>query len=271
MNTTEDVSARQEFWRQLIVILNFAKLVHKEFQVLDYSHVNRLLGQADDFASHPNDGSLSEFAKTWRAYSDQYRSHLEQALFRPPGKLQREVDKVKHSFQYLQANAEQIGISLDLVQETIIFFDGIKDRLTGYAVLVQDVEEVVNTPRVSAIQVDRATLRALMVEAFDDEELHDLCYDLGIDYETLAGPTKPSKVRELIEYFRRRDRLDELVNGSREKRPKVAWDNINTSFQTQLKARTVSLNQDTKYLALDADALIQHLIEIIIEKEGEKK
>lgn len=59
--------------------------------------------------------------------------------------------------------------------------------------------------------IDRVALRQVLAERFSDEELRDLAFDLGIDYEDLPGATRSGKARELITYTERRGRLDDLV------------------------------------------------------------
>jgi hypothetical protein len=68
-----------------------------------------------------------------------------------------------------------------------------------------------------------AQLRQQIAEHFDDEELKTLCFDLGVDYDTLRGDGKEAKVRELVAYFERRNSIFDLVKKCSELRPKVAW------------------------------------------------
>ncbi len=72
----------------------------------------------------------------------------------------------------------------------------------------------------------RATLRKTLVEHFSEEEVRDMCFDLGIDYENLPGAGKNSKVRELISYFERQKRTGDLVAWARQMRPVVQWDTV---------------------------------------------
>jgi hypothetical protein len=58
--------------------------------------------------------------------------------------------------------------------------------------------------------MDLPQLRDFIVAHFNDNELRDLCFDLGIDYESLPGEGKAAKARELTAYCQRRDRLAEL-------------------------------------------------------------
>jgi hypothetical protein len=71
--------------------------------------------------------------------------------------------------------------------------------------------------------VNVAALRQGLVDYFNLEELHDLCNDLGLDYEDLPGQGKSAKARELISYMQRRGRMADLLNRCQVLRPLVAW------------------------------------------------
>lgn len=73
-----------------------------------------------------------------------------------------------------------------------------------------------------AQEVAPVRLLALLDSAFDANELADLCFELGVDFENLAGGTKKSKARELILYCQRRARYAELVRRVRDARPGAA-------------------------------------------------
>ena len=44
-------------------------------------------------------------------------------------------------------------------------------------------------------------LRRTLIRCLDENELRDLCFDLGVDYESLRGEGKAAKVRELIAHL----------------------------------------------------------------------
>jgi hypothetical protein len=69
-------------------------------------------------------------------------------------------------------------------------------------------------------------LRALLIESFDLEELHSLCFDLDIDFDSLAGSTIDSKARELIAACQRHNRLPDLLAVCRQQRPHIAWPDL---------------------------------------------
>jgi hypothetical protein len=67
-------------------------------------------------------------------------------------------------------------------------------------------------------------LRRLIDQHFNLEELHDLCFDLGIEYENLPGRTKRGNCRELIAYCQRHGRIPSLLKELNRHRPGVPWE-----------------------------------------------
>lgn len=72
-------------------------------------------------------------------------------------------------------------------------------------------------------------LRVALNSYFNDDELRDLCFTLGIDYENLGGDTKSEKVLELIQYCERHGRSDDLINTIQRYRPNVDWEHLATT------------------------------------------
>ena len=66
-------------------------------------------------------------------------------------------------------------------------------------------------------------LRRNMLEAFNDNELEDLCFEMDIRWESLPGETIDAKAREIIKSCERNGRLDELVGKCRGLRPHLNW------------------------------------------------
>ncbi|MBE2222031.1 MAG: HAMP domain-containing histidine kinase [Anaerolineae bacterium] len=66
-------------------------------------------------------------------------------------------------------------------------------------------------------------LRQLIIRYFNIEELKTLLFDIAVDYEELRGESKSDKVRELITFLQRRDRLDELLAKLAVERPGIQW------------------------------------------------
>lgn len=74
--------------------------------------------------------------------------------------------------------------------------------------------------------VSLSKLRQTIVDLFSENELRDLCFDLSVDYESLPAVGKSDKARELIEHFKRRQRLNVLLVGIRDQRPAIVWQTI---------------------------------------------
>jgi tetratricopeptide (TPR) repeat protein len=67
-------------------------------------------------------------------------------------------------------------------------------------------------------------LRHILTERFDEGELRTLCFDLGVDYDSLPDRGKANKARELVAYLERRDRILELIEMGQRLRPDIgAW------------------------------------------------
>jgi hypothetical protein len=65
---------------------------------------------------------------------------------------------------------------------------------------------------------DLVALRKIVVTNYNLEEIRTLCSDIGVDYYDLGGEGKEAKVRELIAYLKRRNKLDDLIRYVQEDR-----------------------------------------------------
>lgn len=54
---------------------------------------------------------------------------------------------------------------------------------------------------------------------FDREELRTLCFELGVDFDSLPGEGRSAKARELVAYMNRRGELARLRSAIQAKRP----------------------------------------------------
>lgn len=70
---------------------------------------------------------------------------------------------------------------------------------------------------------NKERLIALMDEAFNDQEIRDLCPALHEDYDNLAGENKRGKIRELVLLMNRTGRLPDLVSKCQAERPSINW------------------------------------------------
>lgn len=60
-----------------------------------------------------------------------------------------------------------------------------------------------------------ARIRHTLVDSFNLDELRTLCFDLGMDFESLPGQSKPAKAREMVNYWRSRHDLGKLTEAIR--------------------------------------------------------
>lgn len=66
------------------------------------------------------------------------------------------------------------------------------------------------------------TLRRLLEQRFELEELHTVCFDLGIDYESLAGHDRKDVLsREILERLQQRRQISRLLEWLTENRPDI--------------------------------------------------
>lgn len=67
------------------------------------------------------------------------------------------------------------------------------------------------------------TLYDAFEAVFSLDDLQDLAFTLGVDWDSLSGEAKGGKSRALIDHFTRDGRFDELYDAARAKRPRYPW------------------------------------------------
>jgi V8-like Glu-specific endopeptidase len=101
------------------------------------------------------------------------------------------------------------------------------------------------------------TIHQLLLQHFDEQELIDICFGLGITYEDLPPGARSSKARELILYVQRRGRLDDLRTVVSQKRPHAVWPSEGTTSDSPAVPVTAwQLERD------DFDHLVRLLVEL---------
>ncbi|KAA3654905.1 MAG: hypothetical protein DWQ04_33950 [Chloroflexi bacterium] len=60
-----------------------------------------------------------------------------------------------------------------------------------------------------------------IIEYYSLNELHTLCFEIGIEFENLGGRTRKAKARELVLYMGREGRLDDLLEALQVTRPHI--------------------------------------------------
>ena len=74
-------------------------------------------------------------------------------------------------------------------------------------------------------------LHELLNQHFTLEEIRTLCFNLNVDYESVAGEEKPSRIRELLLALGRNGRLPELITLAQKAHPLVTWNPLPDDFQ----------------------------------------
>jgi WD40 repeat protein len=72
-------------------------------------------------------------------------------------------------------------------------------------------------------EFDRSRLLLAMKEAFSEEDLRTLCFELGIVYDDLPPGGRADRARELIILCQRTNRFEQLLQICQQRRPLVDW------------------------------------------------
>ena len=72
----------------------------------------------------------------------------------------------------------------------------------------------------------RVILLNILKEHFNLTELQELCLEMEIDFDNLAGSSKADKARELLLFCERHGRADKLVKVTYHHRPNAPWDSF---------------------------------------------
>lgn len=73
-------------------------------------------------------------------------------------------------------------------------------------------------------------LREILLIYFNASELQTLCFEVGVDYDSIATQTKDDTARELIYYLERRDRIEDLLLAGAKARPNVDWEGLSLAW-----------------------------------------
>lgn len=117
------------------------------------------------------------------------------------------------------------------------------------------------------MQIDPSKLRQALIEYFNETELRNLSFDLGVTYDALRGSGTAEKSRELVDYFLRRQRVEVLVTAVLEQREALTREAI-SSKQVEVTDSSISLlPQADKSNTLIAGKSITALIRLMRQPE----
>ena len=89
----------------------------------------------------------------------------------------------------------------------------------------------------------RAQLRETLDHYLSNEDVNNLCHDLGIDHENLPRDPKSARIRELIRILERSDRLDDLFGWLQRNRPSVQVGDFGNTLARSLRRNFATLNE----------------------------
>ena len=70
---------------------------------------------------------------------------------------------------------------------------------------------VENNELVSTVQINKPELAKVLLSRVGDNDLRNICFDIGEEYDDLPGDNRERKVRELISHLGRRGALGKLI------------------------------------------------------------
>ena len=89
-----------------------------------------------------------------------------------------------------------------------------------------------------------AELRRIIVNHFSIGELQTLCFDMGVDYETLPGEGKADKAREFVFHLVRERRIAQFIEICHRLRPDVALEfEVESNYTSSDTGRTALLDE----------------------------
>ena len=81
--------------------------------------------------------------------------------------------------------------------------------------------------RITMVRLDQGVFRQLLTSYFSREELKNLCFDVGLDYDSLPGGlSKGATSREILSYATRSGLILSLIVTAYNARPNSNWSNI---------------------------------------------
>lgn len=76
---------------------------------------------------------------------------------------------------------------------------------------------------VADVEVNLGWLLDQLTGTFDENELQELAFRLGVEYQDLPGDNRSARARAFIAYLQRRGRLVEFITFCEQQRPHIRW------------------------------------------------
>ena len=123
---------------------------------------------------------------------------------------------------YLYSKRNLSEISEKLMHSTGYGYSYFPNRITSLPSLSSEESR---KPSIN-INVSARVMRQILSERLNESELHTLCFDLELDYESLPGNSKADRARELVSHFQRRHNLHDLAAAIIAARPDIRMDDF---------------------------------------------
>ena len=109
--------------------------------------------------------------------------------------------------------------------------------------------------------MNQVQLGDLLIKRFDDSEIRQLCWNLGLDYEELDGKGKSGKIRELIQRQYRHSQLPQLLRAIMHMRKDI-------QFSSQdLEDAEVTITEHDE----ESEGWIAEAVDTQVRKEAERE
>jgi hypothetical protein len=125
-------------------------------------------------------------------------------------------DDVERDFALLMVN-EVFSDLFSLMQENQVDMQNMTT--------VNGVSDQRNTGKNRTV-IKRTEFLQQLKNAFNDNDLVTLCFELDVSYDDLAGQTRERRFISLIEQLERENRINELMELCTQKRPQYVWDSF---------------------------------------------
>ncbi len=173
------------------------------------------LSRADLSRADLSEATLMSADLRWATLSD---ANVEKAIVADNGFTNVDLSVVKGLDTVVHLGPSTVGIdtiykSKGKIPEVFLRGCGVPDRMIAF------IASLAGKP-----ETNRVRLRMMIDEHFNKSELQTLCFDMGVDYDSINGENKSDKARELVAYCERRQIIPDLVAKCRELRPKVSWE-----------------------------------------------
>jgi uncharacterized protein YhaN len=181
---------------------------------------------------------LAELNEEWEAVYSQIGRELDEVnqlrLKRQAQQLEQEIADVENQLNQLSDPADA-SVKLETFTDNQsqsskynIHIENATGLIIGDHAAVAQVfsssDETSRSPDSSVATARLVKLSDLMAHYFNLEEVRDLCFRLGIDYDDLGGEGKSGKVRELVMRLELNGRLPNLLPLLKQLRQHVSWE-----------------------------------------------